>query len=97
MTQATYKVAIVKAVAQAFHCYSATQLSSSHSFWKRNELLQRVSLIFNLKLEEKQSKYRSLYLFRNTLLSPSSDCCNVSDVLIYYLQVALMQHLRIYY
>ena len=48
----------------------------------------------SLILEEKQSKYR--YLFRNTLLSPSGDCCHVSDVLIYYLQVALMQDLRIY-
>ena len=54
--------------------------------WVGNEL--------SLILEEKQSKYR--YLFRNTLLSPSGDCCHVSDVLIYYLQVALMQDLRIY-
>ena len=32
----------------------------------------------SLILEEKQSKYR--YLSRNTLLSPSGDCCHVSDV-----------------
>ena len=48
----------------------------------------------SLILEEKQSKYR--YMFRNTLLSPSGDCCNVSDTLIDYLQVALMQNLTIY-
>ena len=47
-----------------------------------------------LILEERQSKCRNL--FRNTLLSPSGDCCHVSDVLIYHLQVALMEDLRIY-
>ena len=30
------------------------------------------------------------------MLSPSGECCHVSDMLIYYLQVALMQDLRIY-